>query len=126
MPEPTPLHGRGRRPRAVGLWRVCLTVAGEVRSLDEVAEAMARLDHQSPFLAAIRYDTRHARITYWDEADVLEDAAAMALRLWLDHRDSAGLPDWKPIGLEVLDRQTYVARGAPEPTVAVTGDIRPF
>lgn len=108
------------------LWHVRLTVAGQPHDLAEVKDAMHRLDELARFLTAIRYDRRHAEVTYWDEGDVLEDVAALALRLWMDNRADAQLPDWRPIGLEVLDRDSFLARGLAEPTAAVTGDVRPF
>jgi len=52
----------------------------------------------------------------------------MALRLWADHRDSAGLPPWTVVGLEVLDRGTVRERGARGlvAPVLVLGDVRPL
>ena len=34
----------------------------------------------------------------------------MALRLWGEHRRSDGLPPWRVVGLEVVDRRTYRRR----------------
>ena len=32
------------------------------------------------------------------------DVASLALRLWNEHRESAGLPRWEVVGLEVVER----------------------
>jgi hypothetical protein len=53
----------------------------------------------------------------------------LALRLWNEHRGSAGLPRWEVIGLEVLDRDTFYMRvdegTAPRP-IADAGAVRPY
>lgn len=94
-----------------GLWHVNLVVGGPSLPPDVVSTAMHRLSDPSPFLASIRYDARHAQISYWDEGDVLDDVAAMALRLWHDNRREADLPQWGPMGLTVLDRESYLMSG---------------
>ena len=48
------------------------------------------------------------------------DVASLAMRLWNEHRDSANLPDWEVVGLEVLekdlcDRRSSHAPRVPEP-----------
>lgn len=120
------IHGTGSVAPQPPLWHVRLTLAGQPYELAEVEAAMHRLDEQARFLTAIRYDRRHAEVTYWDEGEVLEDVAALALRLWVDNQDEADLPDWRPVGLQVLDRETFLAKGLGEPTSAITGDVRPF
>ena len=32
------------------------------------------------------------------------DVASLAMRLWNEHRDSANLPSWEVVGLEVLEK----------------------
>lgn len=120
------LRGRIDAPEQTGLWHIRLTVAGEQVSPEAIAAAMHDLAEHSPFLTSIRYDELHAEICYWDEAEVLDDAAAMALRLWNDHRRDACLPDWRPTGLEVLDRASFVASHGGRPAALPTGDVRPF
>lgn len=126
MVEPIPLRGVTHQPEVIGLWHIRLTVAGERVEPGVIADAMADLAGQSPFLTSIRYDEVHAQISYWDEADVLDDVAALALRLWHDHRRDASLPDWRPVGLEVLDRASYAAVHRGHPTSLPTGDVRHF
>lgn len=92
------------------LWHVTLSVSGEQAPLTEVRRALEQLAHDHPFLLTSRYAGDHAEIRYWEEARDLHDAAAVALRLWGEHRQTAGLPPWEIVGLEVIDRQTYHQR----------------
>ncbi|MFC9288352.1 hypothetical protein [Streptomyces sp. NPDC057052] len=92
------------------LWHVTLSVSGEEADLKEVRRALEQLAHDHPFLLTSRYAVDHAEIRYWEEARDLHDAAAVALRLWGEHRQTAGLPPWEIVGLEVIDRQTYHQR----------------
>jgi hypothetical protein len=93
------------------LWHVTLTVAGDGVDPEGLRDALERLAAERPFMVSMRYGLDRAELRYWDEADDIDDAAALALRLWGDHRASAQLPDWHVVGLEVLDRQTMLARG---------------
>ncbi|EGX60516.1 hypothetical protein SZN_07043 [Streptomyces zinciresistens K42] len=115
----------GELPR---LWHVTLSVSGREAPLTEVRRALEQLAHDHPFLLTSRYARDHAEIRYWEEARDLHDAAAVALRLWGEHRQSAGLPPWEIVGLEVIDRETYhhrVAEGyGPAPATPV--GIHPF
>jgi hypothetical protein len=95
---------------AMTLYSVTLTVAGEPTDVVEVRAALDRLLTQHPFLSSVRYDATRAELRYWDEARDVDDAAAMALRLWPEHRVSAGLPAWSTVGIEVVDRPTVEHR----------------
>ena len=110
------------------LWHVTVTYAGPSVDVAELRHGLQMLMQQSPFLASARYAPDRVEVRYWEEAESLDDAAAMALRLWCEHRSSAGLPDWCPVGLEVLDRQTVRRRGAAGRGQApfVLGEVRPF
>jgi hypothetical protein len=92
------------------LWHVTLSVSGDEAPVQEVRRALEQLAHDHPFLLTSRYAGDHAEIRYWEEARDLHDAAAVALRLWGEHRQTAGLPPWEIVGLEVIDRQTYHQR----------------
>ncbi|MEZ0164267.1 hypothetical protein AB2L27_05735 [Kineococcus sp. LSe6-4] len=92
------------------LWSVTLTVAGKATEVTEVRSALDRLLGEHPFLSSVRYSATRAELRYWDEARDVDDAAAMALRLWPEHRVSAGLPDWSVAGVEVVDRATVEHR----------------
>ncbi|MFC6151950.1 MULTISPECIES: hypothetical protein [Mumia] len=92
------------------LWHVALTVAGTPHDDDVVHAAMLRLRDEHAFLHSLRYAEDRAEICYWEQAAEMLDAAAMAMRVWSEHRDSAGLPPWDVVGLEVLDQATYEHR----------------
>ena len=92
------------------LWHVTLSVSGAEAPLKEVRRGLEQLAHDHPFLLTSRYAGDHAEIRYWEEARDLHDAAAVALRLWGEHRQTAQLPPWEIVGLEVIDRETYHQR----------------
>ncbi|WP_432137526.1 MULTISPECIES: hypothetical protein [unclassified Streptomyces] len=110
------------------LWHVTLSVSGEDVPLKDLRRALEQLAHDHPFLLTSRYAADHAEIRYWEEARDLHDAAAVALRLWGEHRHTAGLPRWEIVGLEVIDRETYhqrVAEGYGPPPATPVG-VHPF
>ncbi|MEU3432938.1 hypothetical protein [Streptomyces sp. NPDC006863] len=110
------------------LWHITLSVSGTETPLGEVRRGLEQLAHDHPFLLTSRYAGDHAEIRYWEEARDLHDAAAVALRLWGEHRSSARLPPWEIVGLEVIDRQTYhlrVAEGYGPPPAAPVG-VHPY
>ena len=49
-------------------------------------------------------------MSYWEEGEEMVDAASLALRLWMEHRESADLPPWRVVGLEVVERETFQTR----------------
>ncbi|WP_420718483.1 hypothetical protein [Streptomyces sp. H51] len=110
------------------LWHVTLSVSGAQAPLTEVRRGLEQLAHDHPFLLTSRYAGDHAEIRYWEEARDLHDAAAVALRLWGEHRQTAKLPPWEIVGLEVIDRETYhqrVAEGYGPPPASPVG-VHPF
>ncbi|NEB80485.1 hypothetical protein G3I40_35545 [Streptomyces sp. SID14478] len=110
------------------LWHITLSVSGAEAPLTEVRRGLEQLAHDHPFLLTSRYAVDHAEIRYWEEARDLHDAAAVALRLWGEHRQTSQLPPWEIVGLEVIDRQTYhhrIAEGyGPLPATPV--GVHPF
>lgn len=110
------------------MWHVTLTVVGKAMPTGDVRGALERLTHEQPFLLSVRYASDRAELRYWEEARDLEDAAALALRLWGEHRASAELPAWRVAGLEVLDRATFQQRAqdTPAPSLVPAGGVRPF
>jgi hypothetical protein len=114
--------------RQLPLWHVTVTFAGAPVDPEQLRAGLQRLTEQSPFLASARYARDRVEVRYWDEAEDIDDAAAMALRLWNDHRASAGLPEWQAVGLEVLDRETLRSRGdrAQIPRALVVGEVKPL
>ncbi|MCQ4208150.1 MULTISPECIES: hypothetical protein [Streptomyces] len=110
------------------LWHITLSVSGAEAPLAEVRRGLEQLAHDHPFLLTSRYAVDHAEIRYWEEARDLHDAAAVALRLWGEHRQTSQLPPWEIVGLEVIDRQTYHHRIAAGygPLPATPVGVHPF
>jgi hypothetical protein len=123
--EPEPVVPAQRQAR---LWHVTLSVSGVRTPLPDVRGALEQLAHDHPFLLTSRYAADHAEIRYWEEARDLHDAAALALRLWGEHRHTAHLPPWEIVGLEVVDRETYHHRVAENagPLPAAPVGVHPF
>ena len=86
------------------LWHVTVTVAGPDTEPFVVRRAMQRLAEERPFMTSLRYASDRAELCYWDQAPSLVDAGSLALRLWNEHRESANLPPWEVVGLEVRER----------------------
>ncbi|MFD9127928.1 hypothetical protein [Kitasatospora sp. NPDC059571] len=110
------------------LWHVVLSVAGRATPLADLRAGLERLAHDHSFFLTARYAEDHAEIRYWEQARDLHDAAAIALRLWGEHKASANLPPWEIVGLEVVDRATYhhrVAEGFGAPP-AQPGGVHPY
>nr|WP_223183428.1 MULTISPECIES: hypothetical protein [unclassified Streptomyces] len=110
------------------LWHITLSVSGVESPLKEVRRGLEQLANDHPFLLTSRYANDHAEIRYWEEARDLHDAAAVALRLWGEHRQTAKLPPWEIVGLEVIDRETYhqrIAEGYGPPPAAPVG-VHPY
>ncbi|MDC7339020.1 hypothetical protein [Streptomyces lydicus] len=119
---------QGERREVSRLWHITLSVSGREAPLKEVRRALEQLAHDHPFLLTSRYANDHAEIRYWEEARDLHDAAAVALRLWGEHRSTAKLPPWEIVGLEVIDRETYhqrVAEGYGPPPASPVG-VHPY
>ncbi|MCD9141761.1 hypothetical protein [Streptomyces albireticuli] len=110
------------------LWHITLSVSGAEAPLAEVRRGLEQLANDHPFLLTSRYADDHAEIRYWEEARDLHDAAAVALRLWGEHRSTARLPPWEIVGLEVIDRETYHQRVAEGygPLPATPVGVHPF
>ncbi len=96
------------------LWHVTVTVAGAPMEPLIVRAALQRLSEERPFLSSLRFGPDRAEVVYWDEAERLVDVGSLALRLWNEHRESARLPSWEVVGLEVLDRGVRESRTAYE------------
>ncbi len=112
---------------AMPLWHVTLTVSGDPVPGPLLRAALERLVEERPFMLAVRYAEDRAELRYWDEAEDVDDAAALALRIWGDHRASCGLPPWRVVGVEVIDRDTVHARGADRPqTPLIVAGVGPL
>lgn len=114
--------------RSVAHWYVTLTLTGDALSEVDVCDALQRLLAERPLVQSCRYGTDTVELRYWEQAEDVQDAAAMALRLWGEHKRSAALPDWRLVGLEVVDRDTFHRRidETPLPPVSALAEVRPF
>lgn len=108
------------------LWHVTVTVAGEPQPAAVIHDALERLLSQWPFIHSLRYDQDRAEISYWEEGEEMVDAASLALRLWNEHRISAELPAWKVLGLEVVERETFLGRESSTPMSQLHSSPRRF
>jgi hypothetical protein len=97
------------------LWHVTITVAGEPVEPLMVRSALARLSEQRPFIDSVSFTGGSAELQFWDEGDSMVDVASLALRLWTEHRESAGLPFWEVVGLEVVEKSLRDRRGGGRP-----------
>ena len=93
------------------LWHVTLTVAGATVEPMLLRGALSRLREERPFIDTIEFTQSSAELQFWDEGATMVDVASLALRLWAEHRESAGLPGWETVGLEVVERSIRDARG---------------
>jgi hypothetical protein len=125
---------RGTGPRSTDgadptLWFVTVTLGGDPLEPGEIRAALERLSLERPFVVSARYGAARAEVRYWDECDDVTVAVDQALRMWSDHVESARLPAWRVVGLEVLDRETARLQwdgAADRRRVQVLGEIRPF
>jgi hypothetical protein len=109
---------------AEALWHVTLTVAGDRQQPEDVLAALERLSAERPFFLSGRYAGERAELRYWEEASDCSDACAMALRVWFEHRESAALPPWSVVALEVVARDEHQRRDGAG--LAPAGGWRPF
>lgn len=120
--------GDGQAEEQARLWHVVLSVAGRTTPLADLRAGLEQLAHDHSFFLTARYAADHAEVRYWEQARDLHDAAAIALRLWGEHKASANLPPWEIVGLEVVDRATYhqrVAEGFGDPPPQL-GGVHPY
>lgn len=106
------------------MWHVVLTVAGTAVDSDTIKRGLEHLAHDHPFLLSGRFASDRAEVRYWEEADSVSGVIELATRLWSEHQESAGLPDWRVVGVEVVDRETFHRRGTAG--LVSAGGIGPF
>ncbi len=91
-------------------WHVTLTLSGDPVEPAMVRSAMTRLSDERPFLDSVTCDGTSAELQFWDEGETMLDVASLAMRLWNEHRDSANLPRWEVVGLEILEKPVHEMR----------------
>jgi hypothetical protein len=91
-------------------WHVTLTLAGDPVEPLIVRAAMQRLSEQHQFLDSVSSTADSAEIQFWDEGENMLDVASLAMRVWNEHRESANLPRWEVVGLEVLEKSVRDSR----------------
>jgi hypothetical protein len=97
------------------LWHVTVTVAGDPVEPMLVRSALTRLSDERPFIDSVSFTNASAELQFWDEGPSMLDVASLALRLWTEHRASAGLPLWEVVGLEVVEKSVHDRRGGGRP-----------
>ncbi|MCW2712638.1 MAG: hypothetical protein JWQ67_803 [Marmoricola sp.] len=97
---------------AVRHWHVTLTLCGEAAEPLIVRGAMQRLSDERPFLDSVVSTGSSVEIQFWDEGENMLDVASLAMRLWNEHRESAKLPYWEVVGLEIVEKNLRDHRGA--------------
>lgn len=100
--------GSGRD--AVRHWHVTVTVAGAPLEPLLARRALQRLHEDRPFLDSATTTGESAEIRFWDQGETMLDVASLAMRLWAEHRESANLPDWEVVGLEVVEKSVHDRR----------------
>ena len=91
-------------------WHVTLTLSGDAVEPLIARAAMGRLSEERPFLDSVSSTGTTAEIQFWDEGETMLDVASLAMRLWNEHRDSANLPAWEVVGLEILEKRVRATR----------------
>ena len=92
-------------------WHVTLTLGGEPVEPMLLRRALTRLGEERPFLDSVRpTGASGVELQFWDEGESMLDVASLAMRLWNEHRESANLPTWEVVGLEVLEKHVRATR----------------
>ena len=108
------------------LWHVTLTVAGEPVEPMLLRAALSRLREERPFIDTVEFTGSSAALCFWDEGTAMLDVASLALRLWSEHRESAGLPFWEIVGLEVVEKSVRDARSSARPPALGSAGSQPY
>lgn len=110
---PYPVRQRGNCVnKAVRHWHVTLTLSGDPVEPLIVRGAMQRLTEERQFLDSVISNGSSVEIQFWDEGKNMLDVASLAMRLWNEHRESAKLPDWEVVGLEIVEKDLRDRRGS--------------
>ena len=96
---------------AVRHWHVTLTLGGASVEPLLARAAVQRLTLERPFLDSVSATGDTAEVRFWDQGESMLDVASLAMRLWNEHRESARLPAWEVVGLEILEKTLRESRG---------------
>ncbi len=107
-------------------WHVTVTVSGAPVEPLLMRSALLRFSEERPFLESMRFTGSGAEIKFWDEGESMVDVASLALRMWSEHRDSAGLPRWEVVGLEVVERSIHRNRDEGHEVLTGSQNLRPL
>ncbi len=89
---------------AVRHWHVTVTLSGEAVEPLIVRGAIQRLNEERPLLESVISNGKSVEIQFWDQGENMLDVASLAMRLWNEHRESAKLPNWEVVGLEIVEK----------------------
>ena len=106
-------------------WYVKVTVGGDPVEPMLMRSALLRFSEERPFLDTMRFTDEGAEVAFWDEGETMLDVASLALRLWNEHRESAGLPRWEVLGLEVTEQHLRGGGGSVPPGSISPQEVRP-
>lgn len=98
--------------KALRHWHVTLTLSGETVEPLIVRAAMQRLNEERLFLDSVTSTGDSVEIQFWDQGENMLDVASLAMRLWNEHRESAKLPDWEVVGLEIVEKDVRERRSS--------------
>ncbi|WP_445256914.1 hypothetical protein [Nocardioides aurantiacus] len=98
---------------AVRHWHVTLTLGGAAVEPLLARAAVQRLTEERPFLDSVSATGDTAEVRFWDEGESMLDVASLAMRLWNEHRETARLPDWEVVGLEIVEKHIHDRRTRP-------------
>ena len=73
---------------------------------------MQRLSDERPLLDSVISNGKSVEIQFWDQGENMLDVASLAMRLWNEHRESARLPNWEVVGLEIVEKDLRETRAA--------------
>lgn len=107
------------------MWHITVLVMGSPKPMDQIREALERLNLEHPFLLEARYAPDRAEIRYWEEAPDMTMAAKIGSTMWSDHKEPARLPSWEVIDLRVRERDTYLEQQSLR-SIPHAGRIVPF
>ena len=106
------------------LWHVTLTVGGDAHPSRRCVARSSGCPRSARSCCPGVTPTSRAELQLLGRGRRLLRRCALALRLWGEHRRTAGLPAWSVQGLEVMSREEYIRRD--HLLLAEPGSWQPF